>query len=164
MCGIVGFIAKDHFDFIPVLGDMIDCINHRGPDDKGVWVDANNGVGLGHARLSILDLSSAGHQPMNSMSSRFTIVFNGEIYNHKSLRKELNNCGVLDWKGWSDTEVLLMAIETWGIDLTLKKIIGMFAFAVWDKQQRTLTIVRDRMGEKPVYYGWINGNFVFDLS
>jgi len=161
MCGIVGFITKDHFDFIPILGDMIDSINHRGPDDKGVWVDTNNCVGLGHARLSILDLSNAGHQPMNSMSSRFTIVFNGEIYNHKSLRKELNNCGVLDWKGRSDTEVLLMGIEKWGIDLTLEKIIGMFAFAVWDKQQRTLSIVRDRMGEKPVYFGWINGNFVF---
>lgn len=161
MCGIVGFIAKEQFNFIPILDDMIDSINHRGPDDKGVWVDHKNSVGLGHARLSILDLSTAGRQPMNSKSSRFTIVFNGEIYNHKSLRKELNKCGVLDWKGRSDTEVLLMALEMWGIDLTLEKINGMFAFAVWDKQQKTLSIARDRMGEKPVYYGHINGNFVF---
>ncbi len=142
---------------------MTDAISHRGPDSDGHWVDADAGFALGHRRLSILDLSPAGHQPMMSASGRFVIAFNGEIYNHLELRGllEREDCraslamGVTwGWRGHSDTETLLAGIEAWGLEATLKKSIGMFAIALWDKSERTLTLVRDRMGEKPLYYGW----------
>lgn len=160
MCGVVGFIGN-------VLNPnyslklMAQAIAHRGPDDQGVWFDMGLGVGLAHARLSILDLSPAGHQPMQSTSDRYVMVFNGEIYNHHALRAELAKIAQRSWHGHSDTETLLAAIEEWGLDATLKKTAGMFAIALWDKQTKTLSLARDRMGEKPLYYGWINGVFVF---
>ena len=160
MCGIVGFIG-DVLNPAYSLELMAQAIVHRGPDDQGVWFDEGHGVGLAHARLSILDLSPAGHQPMQSVSDRYVMVFNGEIYNHHALRAELEKIAPRDWRGHSDTETLLAAIEEWGLDATLKKTAGMFAIALWDKQTKTLFLARDRMGEKPLYYGWINGSFVF---
>jgi asparagine synthase (glutamine-hydrolysing) len=153
---------------------MADGLAHRGPDDAGVWVDGNAGMALAHRRLSILDLSPAGHQPMVSASGRYVIAFNGEIYNHLSLREALENIptgpslrkgGVFEWRGHSDTETLLAGFEVWGIEATLKKTVGMFAIALWDVQTRTLHLVRDRFGEKPLYYGWVGSGrsaaFVF---
>ena len=133
---------------------------HRGPDDHGVWTDETNGIALSHRRLSILDLSPLGHQPMQSASERYVIVFNGEIYNFKQLRQELSGQGH-QFKGGSDTEVLLAAIEMYGINEAVKKCVGMFAFALWDKQQTTLYLCRDRMGEKPLYYGKFGNTFLF---
>ncbi len=123
-------------------------MGHRGPDAAGVWADAAAGIALAHRRLSILDLSPAGSQPMASASGRFVIVFNGEIYNHLDLRRML---GELAWSGHSDTETLLACIEAWGIAPTLSRLTGMFAFAVWDSARRELTLARDRPGEKPLY-------------
>lgn len=145
---------------------MARTIAHRGPDDSGLWVDEAAGVALGHRRLSILDLSPAGHQPMVSASGRYVIAFNGEIYNHLELRADLEktNAGgtaAMAWRGHSDTETLLAAIEAWGITATLKKCVGMFAFALWDCSERTLNLARDRMGEKPLYYGWQGREFLF---
>ena len=140
---------------------MITSLNHRGPDDNGIWLDNNKVIGLAHARLSILDLSSAGHQPMHSISRRYTILFNGEIYNHDDIRTELENHIHISWIGHSDTETLLACIEYWGLDETLKKLKGMFAIALWDNHARDLTLVRDRVGEKPLFYGWVGGKFVF---
>jgi asparagine synthase (glutamine-hydrolysing) len=139
---------------------MGDAIAHRGPDDRGIWMETESGAGLVHQRLSIVDLSPAGHQPMVSASSRYVIAFNGEIYNHLELRGELEQIhpsakkGLCEWRGHSDTESLLAGIEAWGLEATLKKSIGMFAIALWDKQKQTLTLARDRIGEKPLYYGW----------
>jgi asparagine synthase (glutamine-hydrolysing) len=130
---------------------MANAITYRGPDDHGVWIDENREVSLAHRRLSILDLSPAGHQPMHSSSGRYVIAFNGEIYNHLEIRNLLTNA---NWRGHSDTETLLAAFEEWGIEVTLKKTIGMFAIALWDLQTRQLTLARDRLGEKPIYYGW----------
>jgi asparagine synthase (glutamine-hydrolysing) len=133
---------------------MTRALTHRGPDDEGVWVDAEAGIGLGHRRLSIVDLSLAGHQPMISASGRYVITFNGEIYNHAELRAELLGQGhEVAWRGHSDTETLLAGFDAWGIKATLQRASGMFAFGVWDKQDRTLTLARDRLGEKPLYYG-----------
>ncbi|WP_394180948.1 asparagine synthase (glutamine-hydrolyzing) [Marinomonas posidonica] len=160
MCGIVGFLGKYTSPDID-LSNMVNAIRHRGPDDQGIWFDQSAGIGLAHARLSIVDLSPAGHQPMESSSERYVLVFNGEIYNHHLLRAELETCGFNFWRGHSDTETLLAAIELWGLEATLKKSKGMFAIALWDKQSGTLSLARDRMGEKPLYYGWVNGNFVF---
>jgi asparagine synthase (glutamine-hydrolysing) len=135
---------------------MVSAINYRGPDDGGVWADEAVGLALGHRRLAIVDLSSAGHQPMHSVSGRWVIVFNGEIYNHMALREELNVEGaVAAWLGHSDTETLLAAIEYWGVEATLIRCVGMFAFALWDRESQTLTLVRDRFGEKPLFYGWV---------
>jgi asparagine synthase (glutamine-hydrolysing) len=155
MCGITGFLGAN----VPadeqegILSRMTNSIAHRGPDNKGHWIDACLGVGLGHRRLSILELSEEGAQPMLSVSRRFVLVFNGEIYNHLSLRSELDDLNV-SWRGHSDTETLIAGFDTWGIEETVKKCIGMFAFAVWDRELRVLTLCRDRMGEKPLYYGW----------
>lgn len=135
---------------------------HRGPDDEGVWLDTSLGVALAHRRLSILDLSPAGHQPMTSPGGRYVIVFNGEIYNHLALRKALEqSANAPAWRGHADTETLLAAFEVWGIENTLKKTVGMFALALWDRKGQTLTLARDRMGEKPLYYGWQQGCFLF---
>lgn len=135
---------------------MARAIANRGPDDAGVWADGQTGVCLAHRRLSIIDLSAAGSQPMHSASSRFVLSFNGEIYNHLSLRAELEQAGKASvWRGHSDTETLLAAFENWGIDLTLRKTVGMFALALWDRRERRLTLARDRIGEKPLYYGWV---------
>lgn len=162
MCGLTGFWAPAGFSFLDaevIANAMALAIAHRGPDDFGVWVDAGAGIALAHRRLAIVDLSSAGHQPMVSKSGRFVLVFNGEIYNHLALRKELGD--VCAWRGHSDTETLLAGFKAWGIQETVKRAIGMFAFAVWDKANRTLTLGRDRLGEKPLYYGWQGGSFLF---
>jgi asparagine synthase (glutamine-hydrolysing) len=141
---------------------MADAVAHRGPDDVGVWLDEGAGIALGHRRLAILDLSPAGHQPMTSDSGRYVIAFNGEIYNFREIQTELGerNSG-RHWRGGSDTEVLLAAISYWGVRDTLSRLNGMFAFAVWDRDTRTLTLARDRMGEKPLYYGTSRGIFLF---
>ena len=131
------------------------AISHRGPDSNGTWSDENSGIVLGHQRLSIIDLSKAGHQPMKSKSGRFILTFNGEIYNHLIIRKQLQEANSnIKWRGSSDTETLLEAIDFWGIEKTLSKTEGMFAFGLWDQKKRSLTLVRDRIGEKPLYYGW----------
>lgn len=166
MCGIAGFIkiGVERDISLSLLEKMLKPIQHRGPDDGGVWVDERHGVALGHRRLSILDLSTAGHQPMASTCGRFIIVFNGEIYNHLDLRKILENSNQMpnsSWHGHSDTETLLACFSIWGISKTLQSTVGMFALALWDKQEKSLTLARDRIGEKPLYYGWQNGTFLF---
>ena len=160
MCGIAGYVGKTSYPY-NCLGEMAKAINHRGPDDRGTWYNEDEGIGLAHARLSILDLSSAGHQPMHSVSKNFVLVFNGEIYNHKVLRSELELIAQRNWLGHSDTETLLVAIDHWGLEKTLKKAKGMFAIALWDKRNKNLSLARDRIGEKPLYYGWVNDQFVF---
>ena len=161
MCGFAGYIQRGGFReeqarFIATA--MAAAIAHRGPDDSGVWVDGNAGIALAHQRLSVLELSQAGHQPMKSPSGRFVIVFNGEIYNHLELRARL---GKVLWRGHSDTETLIGAIDAWGVLTTLKNCVGMFAFALWDRKDRCLTLSRDRLGEKPLYYGWQGRRFFF---
>jgi asparagine synthase (glutamine-hydrolysing) len=154
MCGIVGFIDPGARDPRAVCEGMLPALFHRGPDDGGAWADPVLGVALGHRRLSIVDLSPAGHQPMSSASGRYVIVFNGEIYNHATIRRDLEAAsGGLAWRGHSDTETLLAAIERRGIQAALKATVGMFALAVWDREQRRLTLARDRIGEKPLYFG-----------
>ncbi len=164
MCGIVGFVStRDGFDGSEeseVLR-MAKTLVHRGPDDLGTWVDSKAGVALGHSRLSIQDLSEAGHQPMVSRDGRFVLVFNGEIYNHLELRNEIERLTSVDWRGHSDTETLLLGVELFGLEKSLRKAVGMFALAVWDREEHRLTLARDRMGEKPLYYGWENGFFIF---
>lgn len=164
MCGIAGFLDNSQTltndDRATIIGKMGETIIHRGPDDGDSWCDISAGVGLTHRRLSILDLSAAGHQPMLSEGGRYVIVFNGEIYNHLALRQELE-ISVNNWKGHSDTETLLAAIAVWGLDVALQKCVGMFAFALWDREARVLTLARDRLGEKPLYYGVQNGIFLF---
>lgn len=136
---------------------MAEAIAHRGPDDAGVWCDPAAGLALAHRRLAILDLSPAGHQPMASASGRYVIAFNGEIYNHRALRRELEGAGLLrrPWRGHSDTETLLAAIEAWGLEATLQRCVGMAALALWDRRERVLQLARDRFGEKPLYWGWL---------
>ena len=134
---------------------MNSAISHRGPDNNGTWSNKDLGLVLGHQRLSIIDLSKTGNQPMRSNSGRYILTYNGEIYNHLKIREELekNNSNLI-WKGYSDTETLLEAIDFWGVENTLKKIDGMFAFGLWDQKSRCLTLARDRVGEKPLYYGY----------
>jgi len=160
LCGIAGFLGSVHKPE-ELLTNMANAIQHRGPDDKGIWLDQTKEIGLAHTRLSILDLSSAGYQPMHSLSDRYLIVFNGEIYNHAIIRAELDSINARNWLGYSDTETLLAAIEQWGLELTLRKAKGMFALSLWDRQTQTLSLARDRMGEKPLYYGWVEDCFVF---
>ena len=160
MCGFAGYLgssAQSNGEFLEKMGN---AIARRGPDDSGIWFDVVAGIGLSHRRLAILDLSPAGHQPMQSANGRYVIAFNGEVYNYLILRKELAGCGHR-FKGSSDTEVVLTAFSQWGIESTLKKLVGMFAFGLWDRQERTLYLVRDRMGEKPLYYGWSGSAFLF---
>lgn len=165
MCGIVGFldpdrrIAPKRYDAI--AGAMADRLAHRGPDDRGVWSDADAGVALGFRRLSILDLSPAGHQPMRSGDGNLVMVFNGEIYNHRALRRALDAETAPAWRGHSDSEVLVEAVARWGLETTLDRINGMFAIAVWDRRTRRLSLARDRLGEKPLAYGWLGGAFLF---
>jgi asparagine synthase (glutamine-hydrolysing) len=164
MCGITGFFEPVGFRLAEaeaILLTMRDRLLHRGPDDAGVWLDAKAGIALGHRRLSILDLSPAGHQPMISTSGRYVLIFNGEIYNHLELRRLVEASSQLSWRGYSDTESLLAAIEYWGLEKTLKKTVGMFALALWDRQECHLSLARDRIGEKPLYYGWQRGSFLF---
>jgi asparagine synthase (glutamine-hydrolysing) len=159
MCGIVGYLSShNHGNPKEIISVMSSRITHRGPDDFGFWLDQQVELALGHQRLSIIDLTRAGHQPMISQSGRFVLIFNGEIYNHLSLRKNLNH---FDWCGYSDTETLLACIDTWGLHKAISLSQGMFAFALWDKINKKLFLVRDRLGEKPLYYGWQNGVLLF---
>jgi asparagine synthase (glutamine-hydrolysing) len=166
MCGICGFFEMNHHNDKlyrqKTISEMTNTLIHRGPDDFGYWHHPENGLSLGHRRLSIVDLSSHGHQPMKSKSGQFMLVFNGEIYNHISLRKEISNLNTkILWRGHSDTETLLACIEIWGVEKTIQKCSGMFAIAIYDNKENTIYLVRDRMGEKPLYYGFQNGNFLF---
>ena len=165
MCGVAGFLQPGGLasgSAEALVRSLADLLRHRGPDDCGTWVDAPAGIALGHRRLSILDLSTAGHQPMLSAAGRYVIAFNGEIYNHLQIREELAGLKSQPlWRGHADTETLLTAFDTWGIEPTLRKAVGMFAFALWDRHERKLTLARDRAGEKPLYYGWQNGVFLF---
>ena len=162
MCGVAGFLTPDSSDFGRVIRRMTGALNHRGPDDGGDWIDETCGIALGHQRLSILDLSEAGHQPMQSASGRHVIVFNGEIYNHQDIRARLAGLGVApNWRGSTDTETLLASIDAWGLEEALNSTSGMFAFAVWDRDEQILTLARDRFGEKPLYYGFSGGVFLF---
>ena len=159
MCGIAGYIGEIE-NPSNCLIKMVHAINHRGPDSNGIWADQKE-IGLAHSRLSILDLSAAGHQPMHSASGKYVMIFNGEIYNHKYLRTELEAISNRNWVGHSDTETLLASIEEWGLQNTLTKVKGMFAIALWDKNSKNLYLSCDRIGEKPLYYGWVNEQFVF---
>jgi len=159
MCGIVGFLGGNSFKNIDntknILKNMSDQLYSRGPDSSGIWLDQNKKIGFGHRRLAILDLSKFGHQPMISLSGRYSITFNGEIYNHLNLRQKLQNKdSKINWHGSSDTETILNCFEVWGVRKTLDQIIGMFSIAIWDNKHNQLTLVRDRLGEKPLYYGW----------
>ena len=162
MCGIAGFIGKPGAALSPVaqVKAMTDAMPHRGPDDAGAWMDETHGVALGHRRLSILDLSPEGHQPMASASGRFQMVFNGEVYNFAELRQRLEGLGHA-FRGHSDTEIMLAAFEQWGIQEAVAEFVGMFAFAVWDREAATLFLVRDRLGIKPLYYGEVGGRLAF---
>lgn len=162
MCGIAGFFGYSVTGSQQVLQRMLDAISHRGPDDEGVWLDLEHNLALGHRRLSIVDLSAAGHQPMLSATERYVLVFNGEIYNHQVLRRHLADVGAAPaWHGHSDTETLLAVFSHWGVRKGLEKCKGMFALALWDRDARILTLARDRIGEKPLYYGWQAGVFLF---
>ncbi len=157
MCGIVGYWSDDP-NFGGELTRALAAIHHRGPDDEGMWY--GNGIALGHRRLSILDLSTAGHQPMLSKDGRFVMVFNGEVYNYRTIRKELEALGH-QFHGTGDSEVILVALAHWGVESAVRRFIGMFAIALWDKQEKTLSLIRDRLGVKPLYYGWDGKNICF---
>lgn len=166
MCGIAGFFTGSKTGWSngsnSVLDMMSEAIGHRGPDSNGTWRDRAAGIGLAHRRLAIIDLSRAGHQPMHSSNKRYVITYNGEIYNHASLRELLSAEGRAPaWRGTSDTETLLACVCAWGMERTLRETVGMFAFALWDSEQRVLTLARDRMGEKPLYYGVQGNTFIF---
>ncbi len=159
MCGLVGFLGGALWDDADrcraSLVSMTNALVRRGPDDADYWLDPQAGIAFGHRRLAIVDLSPAGRQPMRSPSGRYMIVFNGEIYNHLDLRARLEAEGsAIAWRGHSDTETLLGGFDAWGVRPTVERAVGMFAFAVWDMATRTLTLARDRLGEKPLYYGW----------
>lgn len=163
MCGIAGIVT---WGAKPASRDelvrMTTAIAHRGPDDDGVWIDEDAGVAFGHRRLSIIDLSVHGHQPMHSASGRYVLSYNGEIYNFEEIRQQLEaESAAPAWRGRSDSEVLLAAIERWGIEGALVKCVGMFALAVWDRETRTLSLARDRIGEKPLYFGTVDGRLLF---
>ena len=178
MCGFCGFLEPgadlgresavrrvrsayptDRESALNAIQSMTDTLVHRGPDDGGVWLDEQQGIALGHRRLSILDLSPLGHQPMLSPCGRFVLAFNGEIYNYLDLKRRIGDG--YPWRGHSDTEVLLALLSRHGVAATLPELNGMFAFALWDRQERRLTLARDRLGEKPLYYGWNRGRFLF---
>lgn len=162
MCGIAGILSPGGLSrtCVEAMTRMTGRIDHRGPDDEGHWLDADAGIALGSRRLAILDLSPLGHQPMVSATGRYVLAYNGEIYNYLALRSDLERQGHV-FRGHSDTETLLAAIESWGLLQALKQCAGMFAFALWDRHDRTLHICRDRLGEKPLYYGWLGNVLVF---
>jgi asparagine synthase (glutamine-hydrolysing) len=163
MCGLSGFLDSQlGSSGEMILRQMADTLAHRGPDDDGIWLDAVSGIGFNHRRLAIVDLTAAGHQPMRSANGRYMAVWNGEIYNHQALRLVLESEGEApEWRGHSDTETLLACFESWGVVETLKQTVGMFSVALWDYEAQTLLLARDRMGEKPLYYGWSSGVFLF---
>jgi asparagine synthase (glutamine-hydrolysing) len=158
MCGIAGVLSSVPVDPL-VTRRMVATLRHRGPDDEGIWIEA--GISLGHRRLSVIDLSPNGHQPMVSQSGRFVLTFNGEIYNHAALRAALESDGISGWRGHSDTETLLEAIASWGLERALRESVGMFALGLWDRHDRKLFLARDRFGEKPLYYGRAGKDFLF---
>jgi len=163
MCGIAGFLTSGYStadELTTTVTRMAQQLAHRGPDDSGVWIDEREGIALGHRRLSILDLSPDGQQPMHSESGRYTLVFNGEIYNFRALRRDLEDRGHV-FRSQSDTEVMLTAMEEWGVEDAVPRFNGMFAFAAWDRNTRRLHLARDRFGEKPLYYGWMGKTFLF---
>jgi asparagine synthase (glutamine-hydrolysing) len=167
MCGLTGIFDVHRTQPPEALEAatlrMTSTLHHRGPDDQGVWVDAAAGIALGFRRLAIVDLSPHGHQPMESASGRYVLAFNGEIYNFEELRKELSGVGdqAAPYRGHSDTEVMLRAFEVWGVADAVRRFVGMFAFALWDRKERVLYLARDRFGEKPLYYGWQGSAFIF---
>ncbi len=163
MCGIAGCWQRMEMgrEALPMHARAMACaLAHRGPDDAGVWVDEGAALGMGFRRLAILDLSPAGHQPMQSQSGRYVITLNGEIYNFRELRAQLEGAGH-QFRGHSDTEVILEAIEAWGLDAAIRRFVGMFAIALWDRRERKLSLVRDRLGIKPLYYGWTGQAFLW---
>ncbi len=164
MCGITGFFDFSGQNTQAVLQDqvelMTDAIRHRGPDDSGAWINAGQGIALGFRRLAILDLSPTGHQPMLSADERYVIIFNGEIYNFADLRSELVSLGH-GFRGTSDTEVMLAGIVQWGVEGAVRRFNGMFSIALWDRQEQVLSLIRDRLGIKPLYYGWSDKVFLF---
>jgi asparagine synthase (glutamine-hydrolysing) len=163
MCGFAGFMQSGlrREKWEAILEKMAQAVHHRGPDNKGVWIDEKTGVGFAHCRLSIIDPSPEGNQPMVSTNGRYIIVYNGEVYNFLELRKELELYVSKPWRSRSDTEVILAAIEVWGLEKAVSRFIGMFAFALWDRNEQVLYLVRDRVGIKPLYYGVANGVFLF---
>lgn len=166
MCGLTGFLdtaaSLDCDAQRAIVRRMAASLLHRGPDDGGEWMDEQAGIALGFRRLAIVDLSPAGHQPMVSASGRYVIAFNGEVYNFGAIRSELEAAGAAPvYRGGSDTEVMLAAFEAWGVEKAVQRFIGMFAFALWDREQRTLHLVRDRLGVKPLYYGWAGKTLLF---
>ena len=163
MCGIAGFIQTQltQTDAENTLRQMAKRLLHRGPDSQGVYFDNTTGLGFAHARLSIQDLSVCGRQPMQSQSGRYCICYNGEVYNFKQLKQQIQAEQAITWRGHSDTEVILAAIELWGLESALQKFNGMFAFALYDRVNHQLYLARDRLGIKPLYYGWQRGRFIF---
>lgn len=164
MCGVAGFLdlscKRGSDELQATVMRMADTLRHRGPDDCGAWGDAETGVALGHRRLAVIDLSPKGRQPMHSACGRYVVSFNGEIYNFKALREDLEGLGHV-FRGQSDTEVMLSAISQWGLKAAVERFNAMLAFALWDRQERRLHLVRDRLGEKPLYYGWMGNSFLF---
>ncbi len=165
MCGVAGYWAsrpEDRAFSDDAIRAMTDALVHRGPDDAGSWRDASAGVVLGHRRLSILDLSADGHQPMLSASGRYVVSYNGEVYNFRELREELERLHLApQFRGHSDTEVILACVEAWGVDAAVRRFIGMFAIALWDRHQQTLHLIRDRLGIKPLFVGTLASGLVF---
>lgn len=166
MCGVAGFISlgkelRSEGMLQNITRAMTDAISHRGPNDSGIWIDADLGIAVGHRRLSILDTSSRGKQPFSSSSNRYVISYNGEIYNFKEIRQALDAVAEIEWNSNSDTEVLIEAIQYWGLEGALTRCNGMFAFALWDRKERVLSLVRDRVGKKPMYYGVHNKTLLF---
>ncbi len=164
MCGITGFWNLAHSqtndELTSIVAGMMDSMRHRGPDDSGEWVDQEPGIALGFLRLAIVDLSPTGHQPMLSADERYVMIFNGEVYNYAELKKELDSAGY-EFRGTSDTEVMLAAILEWGLENAVKRFNGMFAVALWDRRERELHLIRDRVGVKPLYYGWFGNTLMF---
>ena len=164
MCGIVGFIDSSRTGnpeyLTRTVESMLAPLRHRGPDDAGLWIDPSAGIALAHRRLAIVDLSPSGHQPMASSCGRCVLTYNGEIFNHAELREELTAAG-RSFRGHSDSEVLVEACAAWGVEAALRKLVGMFAFALWDRTARTLTLARDRIGKKPLFWGRFGELFLF---
>ena len=161
MCGLAGIISAERLD-PALLARMADAVAHRGPDDQGMWIERQGRIGFAHRRLSVVDLSQQGHQPMNSADGRFVISYNGEIYNHAEIRREIDaQFGPRAWRGHSDTETLVEAIARWGLESALTRCVGMFALSLWDVKDQRLFLARDRFGEKPLYFGWVGSDFAF---
>jgi len=166
MCGLAGFLSTPEAlaaDSGEIVREMADAVAHRGPDGHGVWIDKSAGIAFGHRRLSIVDLSPAGDQPMHSSDGRWVIIYNGELYNTEDLRSEIVRAGhTVNWRGHSDTEVILEAVSVWGIEDAVKKFNGIFALALWDRRERRLWLIRDRMGVKPLYWARLaDGTLLF---